>query len=92
MIKAYILIHTAVGRAAEAQGNIASISGVSSADVVSGAYDVIAEVQGGSLQEIRDHVVMPIEAIEGVLRAVLCPTGSHEPMWEELLEPAFTAR
>jgi hypothetical protein len=42
MIKAYVLIQVQVGRSSEVSGEIVRIESVTSSDVVSGPYDVIA--------------------------------------------------
>ena len=91
MAKAYILIHTAAGVAGDVQDRVRSLPGVLAADLVQGAYDLIAEVWGRSQHDIRADVVTAIEAQQGVLRAIACPVGSHAHLWEEILEPAYSA-
>jgi DNA-binding Lrp family transcriptional regulator len=89
MAKAYILIHTAAGAGGEVRDRIRTIPGVLAAHVLTGAYDVIVEAWGKSQHDIRVEVIEPIEALDGVLRAIPCPVGAHDHLWDEILDPAY---
>ncbi|HEY87554.1 MAG TPA: Lrp/AsnC family transcriptional regulator [Dehalococcoidia bacterium] len=70
--KAYVLIETAVGRTKEVTSAIERLEGVKSVDPVTGPYDVIAVVEGESLNEIGDLVTGKIHPIAGISRTVTC--------------------
>ena len=70
--KAYVLIETAVGRTKEVASAIERLEGVKSLDPVTGPYDIIAIVEGESLNEIGDLVTGKIHPIAGISRTVTC--------------------
>ena len=70
--KAYVLIETAVGRTKEVASAIERLEGVQSVDPVTGPYDIIAVVEGESLNEIGDLVTGKIHPIVGISRTVTC--------------------
>ena len=70
--KAYVLIETAVGKSREIQQIIADVTGVTTADHVTGPYDIIATVEGADLKEIGDAVTGRIHPIKGITRTVTC--------------------
>ena len=70
--KAYVLIETAVGRTREVTSAIERLEGVKSVDPVTGPYDIIAVVEGESLNEIGDLVTGKIHPIAGISRTVTC--------------------
>ena len=70
--KAYVLIETAVGRTKEVASAIERLEGVKSVDPVTGPYDIIAVVEGESLNEIGDLVTGKIHPIAGISRTVTC--------------------
>jgi DNA-binding Lrp family transcriptional regulator len=73
VVSAYILIQTEVGKAAQVATEIRAISGVVSADDVTGPYDVIARAESGSMDELGKMVVSSIQMIEGITRTLTCP-------------------
>ena len=72
--KAYVLIETAVGRTKEVASAIEQLEGVKTVDPVTGPYDIIAVVQGKSLNDIGDLVTGKIHPIAGISRTVTCLT------------------
>ena len=70
--KAFVLIETAVGRSKEVVDAIRHLKGVKSVDTVTGPYDVIAIVEGDSLNDIGDLVTAKIHPITGISRTVTC--------------------
>lgn len=70
--KAYVLIETVVGRTREVASTIEQIEGVKSVDPVTGPYDIIAIVEGESLNDIGDLVTEKIHPIAGISRTVTC--------------------
>jgi DNA-binding Lrp family transcriptional regulator len=72
MAAAYVLINASPGRAGEARKQIAEIPGVNSAHAVTGAYDVIAYIEGGDVSELGEKVVSHIQSIDGVAQTMTC--------------------
>jgi DNA-binding Lrp family transcriptional regulator len=70
--KAFVLIETAVGRNREVTAALKRLRGVTSADLVTGPYDVIAIVEAPSLSEVGDVVTARIHPIPGISRTVTC--------------------
>jgi DNA-binding Lrp family transcriptional regulator len=70
--KAFVLIETAVGRNREVTAALKKLKGVTSADLVTGPYDVIAVVEALSLSEVGDVVTARIHPIPGISRTVTC--------------------
>lgn len=70
--KAYVLIETEPGRTKEVASTIERLEGVKSVDPVTGPYDIIAVVEGKSLNEIGDLVTGKIHPIVGISRTVTC--------------------
>ncbi len=70
---AYVLIQTAVGKAADVAGAVAAIEGVVVAEDVTGPYDVIARAEARSVNDLGRLVVSEIQRIEGVTRTLTCP-------------------
>ena len=72
-VTAYVLIQTEVGKAANVASQVAAISGVASAEDVTGPYDVIVRAEAPSVDELGRMVVSHIQLIEGITRTVTCP-------------------
>ena len=72
MVQAYILIQTEVGKAATVAEQIASISGVTLAEDVTGPYDVIARVEARNVDELGKLVIAKIQDVAGITRTLTC--------------------
>lgn len=72
-VTAYVLIQTEVGKAAQVAQQTASITGVTSAEDVTGPYDVIVRAEATNVDELGRMVVSQIQLIEGITRTVTCP-------------------
>jgi DNA-binding Lrp family transcriptional regulator len=70
--KAFVLIETAVGRNKEVATALKQLKGVKSVDIVTGPYDIIAIIEGESLNDIGDLVTGKIHPIAGISRTVTC--------------------
>jgi len=70
--KAFVLIETAVGRSKEVAAALEQLKGVKSVDIVTGPYDIIAIMEGESLNDIGDLVTGKIHPITGISRTVTC--------------------
>jgi DNA-binding Lrp family transcriptional regulator len=73
VVHAYILIQTEVGKAAAVAGEIAGIPGVSSAEDVTGPYDVIVRADADTVDQLGQLVVARIQNVEGITRTLTCP-------------------
>ena len=70
--KAFVLIETAVGRNKEVATTLEKLAGVKSVDIVTGPYDIIAIIEGESLNDIGDIVTGKIHPVAGISRTVTC--------------------
>ena len=70
--KAFVLIETVVGRSKEVVTALKQLEGVKSVDTVTGPYDVIATIEGETLNDIGDLVTAKIHPIAGISRTVTC--------------------
>ncbi len=72
VVQAYILIQTEVGKAASVARSIAGIAGVTQAEDVTGPYDVIAQVEANTVDELGKLVVAKVQEVEGITRTLTC--------------------
>jgi DNA-binding Lrp family transcriptional regulator len=72
-VQAYVLIQTEVGKAANVATSIRAISGVVSAEDVTGPYDVIAKTEADSVDDLGKMVVSKIQLVDGITRTLTCP-------------------
>lgn len=66
MVRAYVAIITGAGAAEGVAAAIRDTPGVSSAHVVSGDYDVIAEIEGETVRDLQKTVTGGIHGVEDV--------------------------
>jgi DNA-binding Lrp family transcriptional regulator len=72
-VQAYILIQTEVGKAAQVAKEVKGISGVTTAEDVTGPYDVIVHAEARSVDDLGKLVVTKIQAVDGITRTLTCP-------------------
>jgi DNA-binding Lrp family transcriptional regulator len=72
-VRAYVLIQTEVGKAAQVATEIREIDGVTAADDVTGPYDVIAQAEAESVDDLGKMVVSRVQLIDGITRTLTCP-------------------
>jgi DNA-binding Lrp family transcriptional regulator len=72
-VHAYILIQTEVGKAAAVASRIAELPGVTSAEDVTGPYDVIVRAEASSVDELGKLVVANVQGVDGITRTLTCP-------------------
>jgi DNA-binding Lrp family transcriptional regulator len=73
VVHAYILVQTEVGRAAAVATEIGEISGVLSAEDVTGPYDVIVHAQADDVDSLGRLVVAKVQGVAGITRTLTCP-------------------
>jgi DNA-binding Lrp family transcriptional regulator len=72
MAAAYVLIEAAPKKALQACARITRISGVKSAHLVTGPYDIIARVEAKDPGAIGKLVLSKIQAVPGVGKTITC--------------------
>jgi len=72
-VRAYVLIQTEVGQAAAVAEQIGALPGVVTADDVTGPYDVIAQAEAPSVDDLGKMVVSRVQMIDGITRTLTCP-------------------
>lgn len=72
-MQAYVLIQTEVGKAAVVAEEVRVITGVDSADDVTGPYDVIVKASSEDVDSLGKLVVAKIQAVDGITRTLTCP-------------------
>ena len=72
MVQAFILIQTEVGKAATVAEAIRTVAGVTSAEDVTGPYDVIARVEANTVDELGKLVIAKIQDVPGITRTLTC--------------------
>ena len=79
MVQAYILVQTEVGKAGAVAQAIAELeSGITTAEDVTGPYDVIVRAQAETMDELGRLVIAKIQVIEGITRTLTCPIVHFE--------------
>jgi len=73
MVEAYVLIQTEVGKAAQVAQEVEKISGVKSADAVTGPYDAVVHAEADDVDNLGKLVVARIQSVEGITRTLTCP-------------------
>ncbi|HWE89594.1 MAG TPA: Lrp/AsnC ligand binding domain-containing protein [Pseudonocardiaceae bacterium] len=73
MVHAYILIQTEVGKAAAVASEIAALPGVTTAEDVTGPYDVIVVAEAENVDQLGQLVVARIQNVDGITRTLTCP-------------------
>ena len=73
MVQAYILVQTEVGKAAAVAAAIGKITGVVSAEDVTGPYDVIVRAEAGDVDQLGQLVVAKVQGVPGITRTLTCP-------------------
>jgi len=73
VVQAYILIQTEVGKAAAVATAVAAIPGVTSAEDVTGPYDVIVRAEASDVDRLGQLVVARVQTVPGITRTLTCP-------------------
>ncbi|AVZ74287.1 AsnC family transcriptional regulator [Streptomyces lunaelactis] len=73
MIEAYILIQTRAGTARDVAAEVSAVPGVLRAKAVAGPYDVIAQAEGKTVDDLGRLVIARIQQVEGISRTLTCP-------------------
>jgi DNA-binding Lrp family transcriptional regulator len=68
--KAYLKIDIEAGKEKEVRDTLRKISGVKSADFVTGTQDILALVEGTSYEEIVTKILAEIRKVKGINKTV----------------------
>lgn len=66
--KIYLLINTEIGKERSVRDSLRKIANVKSADMITGRYDIIAVIEGGTVEDVFTTVLNRIRSIEGIVR------------------------
>ena len=72
MTRAYILIETQVGKSTDVVTALRLLTGVPSADIITGDFDIIALVEAKDMITMADIVTGRVQSIPGVIRTITC--------------------
>lgn len=72
--KAFVLVTTAVGQTKGVLDELKKLDGVKSVDAVMGPYDIIAVVEGDSIDSLGKLVTGHLHKVEGIERTLTCQT------------------
>jgi DNA-binding Lrp family transcriptional regulator len=72
--KAFVLVTTAVGQTKAVLGSLKKIEGIKSVDAVMGPYDIIAVVEGESVDTVGKIITEQFHKISGIERTTTCQT------------------
>ena len=70
-MRAYMFINALHGQSLTLTKEIRGVSGVHSADAITGDYDVVASIEARDLAELR-AILAGVQAIAGVLKTTTC--------------------
>jgi DNA-binding Lrp family transcriptional regulator len=73
VVEAFVLVQTEVGRAEVIAKQLAGLTGVLSAEYVTGPYDVVVRVGAPSLDDLKSGVVPAVQQVAGITRTLTCP-------------------
>ena len=74
-----MLIQTEVGRAEVVAKQLAALPGVSSAEYVTGPYDVVIRVEADTAARLDSDVVPSVQQVTGITRTLTCPIANGVP-------------
>jgi DNA-binding Lrp family transcriptional regulator len=72
-VRAFVLIETQVGNAGNVAKEIRAIPGVVTADDVTGPYDVIAQTEAESVDDLGRMVIGRLQLVDGIRKTLTCP-------------------
>jgi len=70
--KAFILIEAKVGGVQQVVGSLRALKGVTSADIITGTYDIVVLVEADDMSAMAELVTGQIQGVSGVLRTITC--------------------
>ena len=78
---AYVMINCVMGEESSVVEELKSVTGITEIECTTGNYDVIAKIEVGSVESLRDLIAFKIRKVGGVLSTTtLMCTDSATPM------------
>ena len=71
-----MLIQTEVGRAEVVVKQLAGLTGVLSAEYVTGPYDVVVRIGADTMGALQADVVPAVQKVAGITRTLTCPIAN----------------
>ena len=71
-MKAYILIHALPGKAGGLVQRVRGVRGITTADAVTGDYDVIASCEVADVKALGDLILDGLHRVEGIEKTSTC--------------------
>lgn len=72
--KAFVLVTVTVGHTKGVLKELKKLKGVKSADAVMGPYDIIAVIEGNSIDSVGTLITGHLHKIDGIQRTLTCQT------------------
>jgi DNA-binding Lrp family transcriptional regulator len=72
--KSFVLITVDVGHTKGVLQGLKKLKGVKSADAVLGPYDIIAVIEGNSIDSVGEIITGNLHKIDGIQRTLTCQT------------------
>jgi DNA-binding Lrp family transcriptional regulator len=72
-VRAYVLIQTELGHAQKVTDSIRCIPGFVGAEDVTGPYDIIAQAEADSVDDLSRIVICRLQLVDGITRTLTCP-------------------
>ena len=66
MAKAYLRANLVAGKEKSARDALRKISGIKSADFVTGSHDLVAEIEASSFEDISSHILSEVRQVPGI--------------------------
>ena len=70
-MRAYMFINAMRGQSLALIKDIRAVEGITSADAITGDYDIVAAVEAKDLPELR-QTMAGVQAMEGILKTTTC--------------------
>ncbi len=77
-LKAYILINTQIGKTADVLNTLKKMPEIKHLDIIMGPYDIIAQVETGSHDELSQIVMKKLQNIDAIKHTMTCTVVSME--------------
>jgi DNA-binding Lrp family transcriptional regulator len=72
--KAFVLVITSVGQTKGVLNKLKKLDGIKSADAVLGPYDIVAEVEGDSIDCLGKLIIGHLHKVDGIERTLTFQT------------------
>ena len=72
-VRAYVLIQTEHGHAQDVADSVRAIAGFVGVEDVTGPYDVIAQAEANTVDDLSRIVLCRLQLVDGITRTLTCP-------------------